>query len=331
MGGSAKHQTAFSKYPEIDLTVAHIDLEITTVRPLDFVQVWSDGQMDGITLKIGTQSNQALDIKQVASIRLTDNPEKVYFSNDVRQGRSKAIIYFVRGDFPLQLTTSGGGISLAELAVRNGSISTFDRRGNIIWQDSFEENLNRWQQNTVGLSIISLTSALARTGSVSAKLYNPAASRPTLTKMVPFASQTKFGFEISFGRDIGGITANAKIMLGLSAYDGANIKVGQLIYYESTTSLYYLDSAGNEILLSNAIPIDSAMDFNTIKLVTDPINNKYVRGLFNAFSFDLRNIHLFTGASLLSAMLECEVHLDTCDGVNPATIYVDDGIITRDE
>jgi hypothetical protein len=94
------NQTAYSKYPVIDLTVAHTDLAITVVRPVDFIQVWSDGGLDGISIKIGDQGGQSLDFRQVNAIRVTNNPETIYFTNDVRQGRGQAVIYFVRGDYP---------------------------------------------------------------------------------------------------------------------------------------------------------------------------------------------------------------------------------------
>lgn len=332
-GGDHEHDTAFSTYPAIDLTVAHTDLEITTSRPIDWLQVWCDGSLDGISIKIGRQSNQALDMRQVQIIRVSDtNPEKIYFTNDVRQGRSKAIVYFVRGSSPLTLALAGQDISQAEVAARLNSISTFDRRGDVMWQDSGEDGLQRWVVSTSGLAYIVCSTGLARTGSTSLKMYNPAAENCQLIKSVPFASQSPFGFEASFARDLPGGTTNIKIKFELDVYDGTNYLVGQLIYNEATTSLYYLDAAGADVLLSNAVDIAAAaFNFSTIKLVIDTVKKQYVRCVLNGYVYNLRNIPLFEAAAASSPFLESIISLETADGASESISYIDDVIITNNE
>jgi hypothetical protein len=331
---SHQHQTAFSTYPTIDLTTAHTDKEITVVRPVDFIQVWCDGgSMDGMSIKIGTQSEQPLDLKAVPVIRVMDNPEKIYFTNDVRQGRSHAVVYFVRGDYPLQLTNAAGqDISQGELAVRNGSISTFDRRGQIMWQDDFEDSLRKWYVGVSGLAYIVQSTDICRSGNASIKMYNPDAETCQLSKALPWGSQSKFGFEISFARDIYGGLANCNPEFEIGVYDGTNYNVGKLVYDQTNTSLFYLNAAGGETALSTAIAIaTTTLNFNTIKLVIDPIKGQYVRGIMNGYVFDMRNIPLFASPAPGNPRVESIVSLNTVDGINPTLIYVDDAIVTSDE
>ena len=329
---SYAHQYSFSKYPAIDLATAHVDLPITTVRPIDFLQIWCDGGRDGISIKIGNQSNEPISLDQMPVIPLVDNPEKIYFTNDVRQGRSKAVLYFVRGGVPLTLNYGGLDISLAELAARNGSINTFDRRGQVMWMDSFEDGMQKWLTSTSGTAYILATTAMARTGQNSCKMYNPAAETCQLIKGLPYASESPFGLEVSFSRDLPGGTANLKIEFEVDVYNGLVSKTGKLIYDEDATSLYYLDSTGADVLLSNAITIAPAdINFNTVKLVIDSINNKYVRGIFNGYTFDMSTFGLFSAAAVGGKRLLSIVNCNTADGANPGTAYVDDFIVTTDE
>jgi hypothetical protein len=329
---SYEHQYSFSKYIPIDLTSAHTDMKITTVKPLDFIQIWSDGPLDGISIKVGTQNQEPISLSQMPVVPVVDNPETIYFTNDVRQGRNQAIIYFVRGGFPLTLSYGGQDISLAELAARNNSINVFDRRGTVMWQDSFEDGLQKWITSTSGLATIVCSTDLSRSGSVSGRMYNPDTENCQLVKSVPFASQSPFGFEASFARDLPGGTTNIKILFELDVYDGANYIVGKLTYNEATTSLYYMDTAGNDILLSNTVDISSGVfDFSTVKLVIDSVKKQYVRCVLNGYVFDLRNIPLFEAVAAGSPFLESIISLETADGASDSVAYIDDVIITKDE
>jgi hypothetical protein len=314
----------------IDLTHAHTFERITVQNPVSFIQFWCDGGLEGIKINMGQQSAQTLDLSQMRVIPITTTYKDLYLTNDVRQGRSTLVIYFVRQYSPLELNYGGQDVALAELAVRLGAISRFDRRGQVSWQSSFEDNLNCVQIYTVaGFSTVALSTAYARSGGVSVKMYSPdnANHDAQVIKSIPFANQSPFGLEVSFTRDN---SSNSMVKVELNCFDGVNLQTGQLIYYEATGTLKYMDSTGAEVTLSAAIPIDSDMDFNTVKLVIDPINRMYVRAIFNAFTFDMRNIFMTISASAQSAHLQAIVTENVCVNA-PASIYIDDMIITRDE
>ena len=70
-------------------------------------------------------------------------------------------------------------IGLAEAAVRLGGISTHDRRGEIIWQDSFESGTvtPRWVTATNGAaSLVKASAAKARNGAFSMLLQTDGAA-----------------------------------------------------------------------------------------------------------------------------------------------------------
>ncbi len=163
-----KSNSSFAKY-NVDLTSAHTLLKITNQRPFDYIQVFCDGALDGIEIRLGDQSSEPLPLNQMVIIPVTSNPDFLWLSNDVRSGRSLLTIYWVRSE-PLTLNRGGQDISLAEQAVRNGSIVSFDRRGEVVWFDDFENGLQHWDITTSGKNgNICLTSETASRGAVALK------------------------------------------------------------------------------------------------------------------------------------------------------------------
>lgn len=313
----------------IDLTTAHVNEHVTVVNPAKFVQFWTDGGLEGITVKLGQQSAVGLNLNQMRTIPVNVVYTDLYLTNDIRQGRSILVIYFVHQNTPLDLTLAGQDISLTELAVRNGSYNTFDRRGRVIWQDSFEDGLQKWAVSATGLAEVNLTTVYARSGSVSARMYNPAAETVQLSKTVPWAAQNRFGYEKSFIQD--SATGNDKFKIEITAYDGANSHGGQIIWNHTLERLYYMNSAGAEVLIDTGVTLDSYLDFNTLKLVIDPEIRQYARVILNGYAYSLKNIPLYTAVAAVAPKVECITTLQTVDGASPATVYVDDAIITRDE
>jgi len=104
------------------------------------------------------------------AIPVTTDPTYVYLTNDVRQGRSKLRIYWVRSE-KLSLAFGGQDISLSELAVRLGSPVTFDRRGQVSWIEEWEDGLGHWVPDVSGAGARAVVSSdVALTGAASLKL-----------------------------------------------------------------------------------------------------------------------------------------------------------------
>jgi hypothetical protein len=323
------HQTAFSKYPAIDLTTAHTDLAITVVRPVDFIQIWCDGSLDGMSIKIGSQSNPSLDFKQIQIIRVTDNPETIYFTNDVRQGRSHAVIYFVGGDSPLTLTMGGQDISLAEQAVRNGSIHSFDRRGEIIHQEDFEQNLNKVIISGAN-SQAYISSYVSKSGSVSCYVSPQVGlgNIVALSLLRPYIALTPFGLEAYFTHS----DNNCQYRLVLGIYDGTNYHNAYITWNGLTANLQ-INTPGGLINLASlpALGLD-ALDriFNVAKLVIDPITHKYKRLLINNMKYDLSVYSYPLNANGSPPNISPYIELTNKDG-NSHHSYISNLILTQNE
>jgi hypothetical protein len=332
--GDHQHDTAFSSYPAIDLTVAHTDLLITTSRPIDWLQVWCDGGLDGISIKIGEQSNQALDMRQVQVIRVTDtNPEKIYFTNDVRQGRSKAIVYFVRGSSPLTLALAGQDISLAELAVRNGSIHSFDRRGEIIFQDDFENSTNKWVAGYVYPASCAISTHASLKKASSMELI----TRPILNDSVGVvhseihSALSRFGYEANFTIN----SQKGQYSMQLLASDGVNGYKYVFMYNRATKEYSYWNSSGAYTVFASDKVMAPSSDvygytFNKVKLVADLITKKYARIIVNNESFEIPEVPCETLALLGFPYVSVNFASKATDA-SAITSYLGGVIITQNE
>jgi hypothetical protein len=92
-------------------------------------------------------------------------------------------------------------MDLGELAVRLGSIDTFDRRGNVIFLENFEAGYLKWATSINGTgSSVSLVAGIARSGEHSCLLVGgPGVGRfADVTRSVAIPVIGKLGGEISF-------------------------------------------------------------------------------------------------------------------------------------
>jgi hypothetical protein len=334
MLAQSAHQYSFSKYPTIDLTVAHTNLEITVIRPVSFIQVWSDGGLDGISVRIGQQSNEPVDFRQMQVIPVVDNPEKIYFTNDVRQGRSRAVIYFVQGPYPLSLSQAGQDISQAELAVRNGSPDIFDRRGNVIFADSFRHGIGQYQL-TGSPGYIGLASTdYAEIGDTSLKLETPAVNLnyAQVTKGLPFAALSKFSLQNNF--TISSLSKGIYTSM-IEVYDGVNY-ANAIIRYDASTSKYqylnsvpaFVDLATAKVLyptVAGGVPI-----FHKMKLVIDKLKNSYVRIIIDSDQYEIPTFPIRVSASVTNPYL-AGTFLITATDATAITSYLNLIEIKQDE
>ena len=192
-GETGSETTPFSSYT-IDLTVAHTNLQITNKTPFRYLQVYCDGGLNGISIRMGDQSAVPLDVSQIAAIPITNNPAFLYLTNDVRKGRSTLTIYWVRGN-QLDIKSPSSDISMSELAVRLGSTNFTDRRGETIFQDDFEKR-HIWDIWGNG-GACGITSENARYGDRCYKLSMPAGITSWgMAKSFPYPRLGAFGLEV---------------------------------------------------------------------------------------------------------------------------------------
>ena len=219
---------------------------------------------------------------------------------------------------------------LGELAARLGSIVTFDRRGDVILLEDFEDGHKRWtlaapaDGASAGLSV-----ATARSGRYSLKLVagtsgNPFA-RAVHSRAAPPAGA--LGLEASF--TLTDNTADWEIVLEWS--DGATRYIIAVRYVHPPTSKLQIWVGADWTTIAELTQQDADPKlFHTLKIVGDPSDGYYKRLLFNQWAYDLSSSQLPTGGVSSPYSLKATLRHNG-DGDGAAAGYLEDVILTQNE
>ena len=209
---------------------------------------------------------------------------------------------------------------IAELAARQGSHNTFDRRGNVLWMDGFENGIKNWVID-VGLGEVSWDTAFVRNGGFSIKVDSTGGPQRIMRYMAfPFLS--RMGFEFSFHpENTPGATIELSIILR------KDLLVQQAAIRSDMSTWEYQDSAGWHDL-SPVVPTTHASNlFATVKMVADFATSEYIRLIVNDTTF------ILAGKPIISALgiLMCDPRMEIRLEVSGEIIWIDDFIVTINE
>lgn len=219
---------------------------------------------------------------------------------------------------------------LSELAVRLGSISQFDRRGDIVFMDSFENGLNKWLTFQSGTDAgIKLSTYVTTSGGYSVKLIGGKTSAyyASITNYLPYPSLSKYGFEVHFSLPV----AIDKIYFEFYKYTKTQGFEGIISYDDTNNKLQYEDSTGvfQDIETSFTL-VKSNVLFHVIKLVIDLENNKYHRLIVNETTYDLSAYDIRAIDPGLGKNIATSITLYSNSGDNDYA-YIDNIIVTQNE
>jgi hypothetical protein len=330
---SRGYENPFTTYT-VDLTAAHVDLRITVGRPIRYIQLWCDGSMDGISIKLAEQSAPSISQSQMTLIPVNSNPEYIYLSNDLRQGRSRLVIYWVRSD-PLNLNYGGQDISLAELASRLGSITAFDRRGDVDYYDDFENNGSRWVPTLVGVGAAkAISTDYSHKGEASLKLTtgNAIGNLTNVYLSQTYPSYQKIGLEAASKR-VGGPTFG----IGYGFSNGVYTYLARLRIVPAAPPIYnrfYIYTAAAYLQIGTGY---LSGEFDSLKLVMNmsPLDTTgvplYERVIINDRIFDVSQYPLdVLGPGVFTRYFIATAEAMATANAN-ADAYFDDFIITKNE
>jgi len=221
-------------------------------------------------------------------------------------------------------------LDVGEMAVRLGSPVSFDRRGEVIDIDSFENGLGNWSTVATGAGAsVYLSLTRSRTGLYAVKLT--ASSDPAqysmIGKTLTYPIPSNLGFEISLCVD----SPIAMFDIILRIYNGTAITRYDIRYDRATQTFYYLNAAAAYVPFATGIYLDAGQaPFVPSKLVLDIINNCYLRFIFGTHHFDLSGLSGYVIPTALQPEIIFNFELWGGTALNPA-VYVDDFIFTQNE
>lgn len=219
---------------------------------------------------------------------------------------------------------------LGELAARLGSIVTFDRRGDVVFLDGFEDGLIKWSQATSGTgAAVAVDTANARNGAQSIKLTggSDTGRSAQITHRQPVQLLGSVGVEVSFYYD----SQNDNLSIQVTLNDGQGTWDFEVRYTQSTSLLEYLDSGGAfQTLDDSKVLTQLSKQFHTLKVVLDMSTMTYRRVLLDSSAYDLSGIGGSAGVVGNSPEVTATVRQLSRAGSNDA-LYVDDAIFTQNE
>lgn len=220
---------------------------------------------------------------------------------------------------------------MAELAARLGSIVTFDRRGNVLWFDGFENSLCMWEKSGFPLASawsVEQSAEYSKAGAFSAKLTTGVTTddRVNMTHYVGYPFRSRNGVELAFSK-----SDNLKWFdLILDLYGPIVSYYAFVRYIAATETWQYYGSDERMHDLSPTMELgDWWSVFNVVKLVADFNTGEYVRLQCNAQTYDLTGIGLVEGAASYQRL---RIYISAYTNTNAAAIvHVDDVILTENE
>lgn len=219
---------------------------------------------------------------------------------------------------------------LAELAVRLGALSDFDRRGDIIWFDSFEAGKNQW--NDIGENINrdwSLCADYAAHGGFSGAMTLPGSTPSWMTvyKTIPITPASRIGFAFRWAAWVE--AQYHKIYVKTDTAAGNNwFAVRYDPDPDNDNPLAYLDPDNNWTQFSSGIEYPtSSHTFNFWKLVVDPALEQYVRLIFNGDEYDLSGLEPYVWTGSPDQRVRCDYRIDGYDE-STQTGYIDAAVFT---
>lgn len=219
---------------------------------------------------------------------------------------------------------------MAEAAVRIGAINSIDRLGEVLFIDSFENGIQRWDPVTSGDNpVITLSGARYRTGGFSCKLVagSTGGAQAAIQTKITYPYLSNFGFEFSFSQ---GATIDY-VTFGFVLYTGATRYFAYCkIDYTNLALKIQSPLVDWATIDDNYVFLDDPFNFHTIKLIVDFINFNYIRLISNEKSYDLSAYPLPSLDSTNARRLFIEVNIHGILTYN-SYIYVDDIIITQNE
>lgn len=227
-------------------------------------------------------------------------------------------------------TTTFGQADMGELAARLGSIVLFDRRGDILWWDDFEDNATKWNASyTGGSGTWALSTDKAQLGAKSGKLKTASASGATanIRRNFFYPALSKLGVEVAFSFD----ALSFPIDLILEFDNGVDLTTFKVSYNTDTKVLSLTDENGDsQDIATNVNLVIGSLGFHVLKLVIDMTTSKYVRLLLDSVEYD---ISVYGGeVSATASVLHVNIYCKVTSGSNlGATTYWDNAIVTQNE
>lgn len=217
---------------------------------------------------------------------------------------------------------------LGDLAVRLGSIVSFDRRGDVWWMDSFEDGVAGWvvtSSPASGTGVQSTDYARHKGNSLKATTPDSAGGWVAIQHWEALGFTGKIGFEIAL-MSMGELLF---LQLQLDVLDGSRNWRGLVRLDVVGKEWEYQDAGGDWQPVATGVVFPEVETlFNLTKLVVDLTEHEFVRLLFNVDEWELGGLPMRDMGSTSGVYSRFSVSLAADEDI---ACYLDTVILTVNE
>ena len=227
-------------------------------------------------------------------------------------------------------TTIGEVTDLGELAVRLGSIDTFDRRGDVVFLEDFEAGHVHCSLTTSGSGAVAdLSAAEARSGLFSVRLVGGSSGGRFAAVIRRAAPQVLAGLGLEVAVRIPGTIEHVQFQI--LVYTGSNLLTFDLRWRDAENDLQYRDSGGTWVTFATSVDLSTAAAlFHMMKMGIDAANTNFAFLVLDNTTYSLAGIAGQSEVNAALPVVDVAVVCGSRSGQND-TIYVDDLIFTQNE
>jgi len=219
---------------------------------------------------------------------------------------------------------------MAEAVVRLGSIITFDRRGDIVWFDSFEyghQHYDKWLSGTGAKVEISTETFRNHGYSLKLTAGSDASRAAQIIKNFPIIESGPHGAEFSWYL----YSYPWAVDLRIEGRDKNKEFKFEVYYHLGERKLYYIDENNILVVLDDDLSIVLTWSlFHTWKLVWNTKTGYYIRLLFDDRTYDMSDKKGYVTTYIAADYYKVALTQYGQAGVNSIS-YFDDAIFTINE
>lgn len=219
---------------------------------------------------------------------------------------------------------------MGEVAARLGSIVTYDKRGDVVTFDDFEEPVLSWSTHEDDGAVY-LSSRDVKSGSQAVELSTDRGidNYAWIRKSFSVLPSKRLGFEVSFGGQMAGW-----LFIDVYYYDGAH-QYNATVRFDEAGNIYVWDGdLGDYTLVAALGPLHFGLGtnfFHTMKVVVNFETGKYSRLMFSNQEWDISTISVKVDDALITPYLYVDTGRINKDAVAAYVSSVDDFILTQAE
>ncbi len=241
------------------------------------------------------------------------------------QGRIQAVL-----TDPEDVFGNPNYIGAGELAARLGSIKSFDKRGEILFMDDFEDTTLKWEVDGSGTGwAVARSNAFAKTKDYSMKLTagNAEDNAAYMDHYHYFPVKKSIGAELSFA-----LGSDLKIIeTTLHLYSGAYYYAASCRYWPQLDKLYVEHAPSGWVEVASDVDLYEHDNlFHALKIVIDLDTEKWVRVMLNDVEYDVSAESIWKATNTTTPYLFNRIQLYNNAAGNHYA-YIDDVVLTQNE